>query len=329
MQGYYPLPRSDGKPDKKPVKLPVVCDKQLELPGLKNSAVKPRTPVQKCFDLIEQVFRRSSARVQSRISEIELHTHGYAEPGYKNPESNIIATGNWNSVHDWDKQSQKSINEDKTVCELGGMLEELGAELEWGDEWRECDVCNGLLRTTQDSYGWKHYYWDEFGDGNMICAGCIKKDRKLLRKYLAELEGQSNKADVLDLDLAKLGYTKVNGDFENGWYDGQNDDPKAIAAALRKLGITRFIFSVDSVGQFDVHFTVHVHRSQIKKYNDAKFHEQPLKQVPSPAERMMQALQSVPIATGPGITVTKCQGNGTATSRQLSPQEFVEKGIGA
>ena len=315
MRGYYPLPEGNKE---------VKNGKQLELLGLKNSAPVIKSRVQKAFDLIEQVSKRAGSRVQNRISEIEIHSHGYAEPGYKNPASGVVATGNWNSISTWDNKGQKILAEDHTVNELGTMLEEMGIKLEWSDEWTECCECGKLCRTTGDSYGWKRCYWaDENSDG-AVCVHCIKANKIMAKSYLESFEGECNKAVMLDLDPAKYGYKKVNGDFENGWHDGQDDNPKAIGAALRKLGIEKFIFNISSVGQFDIAFEVYVHKSQIKKFNDAKFHAENLKQFPSPAENMKKALQSVPVAAGPGIVVSQCHGDGAATSRVITPQDFVE-----
>lgn len=297
---------------------------QLELPGFKNSKPAPKTMLQECFDLIETVKKRASARVLNRLEEIELHANGYAEPGYKNPESGIIALGNWNSVKTWDAKGQETTAEDNTPCELGDMLVEKGVELEWSDEWTACEDCGKLCRRTGDSYHWKRCYWEDEDSCGVTCVHCIKANKIMAQSYLESLENDSSKAVTLDLDLEKYGYKKVNGDFENGWHDGQNDDPHAIKKALNNLGITRFVFNIDGVGQFDIGFSAWVHKSQVKKFNQEKFQEQPLKQYPTPAENLSKALQSAPITAGRGITVTECHGDGTSSSRVITPQEFVE-----
>ncbi len=267
---------------------------QLELPGLSGSAPKPKTKIQELFALIEQVSKRASSQGRSRISAIELHAHGYAEPGYKNPESGIIATGNWNTLTHYVEATRTFAVDDASPKELADMLEEQGVDLEWSDEWTECALCGKLVRTSQDSYGWKPCYWVDEADCEVVCVHCLKADASLLERYLESLVGVSSKAVMLDLDLTKHDYTKVNGDFENGWHEGQDDDPKAIAAALAKFGITKFIFKIPSVGQFDVRFEVYVHKSQIKKFNLEKFHAEPRKQYPSPAEVFKKQLQSIP-----------------------------------
>lgn len=201
----------------------------------------------------------------------QLHYEGYAEPGY--PEKELIATGNWNSrterrrvydkpIPDWltvKNPDETYKHTDNTMPRIGAILEKLGVELEWEDEWCACEECSKLFRTEPDSYSWTPSYWAHDGIG-LYCQACVQDDPE---DYLEHLEGNPRAANTL-VDLEVQGYRHVDEEYENGWY-GTEDDPKAIAEKLQKQGINRFIFEIDGVRQFDLSFSVWVHESEYSK----------------------------------------------------------------
>ena len=107
----------------------------------------------------------------NRIEEIQLH-HGYAETGYTQPKCGIIATGNWNDTTKWDKVAGRTVisNLPSRVCAL---LEKVGVEIEWSDEWCACNDCGKLVRGCADSYYWKPSYI--LGDGELKCLECAEE----------------------------------------------------------------------------------------------------------------------------------------------------------
>lgn len=168
------------------------------------------------------------------------------EPGYAKADVKGYLVANWNHV-------------DK---ELGDWLEESGDydSGHWSDEWTGCCECGGLVRTQADSYSWKAYYQND-PDCGIVCGDCLKKD---IPAYLESLEGKSNNGAVLDVDPAQHGYVKVNApgrhqSFESGWHPGQNADPTEMSKTMKLNGVTRFLWFIDSVGQFDIHFSLYIH----------------------------------------------------------------------
>lgn len=229
----------------------------------------------------------------------QLHYDGYAEPGYDDPKSGLIATGNWNpsqrlervwpvDTPDWLKFSNQEGKdklqrvEDYTMSRIGVILGKLGTVLEWEDEWCACSECNKLVRTEPDSYSWTRSYWLQDGIG-LYCQDCVKDDPE---DYLEYLEGNSNAANTLDLNLEEQGYQKIDEEYENGLYGGQCDNPHKIAESLGKLGINRFIFDIDGVNQFDTSFSVWVHKSEYHKFDPDKIESKG----PDPAHAMRDAL---------------------------------------
>jgi len=170
--------------------------------------------------------------------KIQDYADEYGEPGYQN-EGKMILLGNWN-------------NFDKYTLDL---LEEL-YELEWEDEWIVID--NKAYRTSPNSYDWKpSFYMTEDGD--------YLTEEDMDRDTVIELFGITDpdnpmKAIPFDLDLPKLGFTKVNEDsFENGWY-GSRDDPQQIICKVLEEDIEEaynynkvYVFTYSSE-QFRVNF---------------------------------------------------------------------------
>lgn len=187
-----------------------------------------------------------------RMEEIQLH-HGYAEPGYTDPKCGIIATGNWNDITKWDKVTGNTLisNLPSRVCAL---LEKMGVEIEWSDEWCDCNDCGKLIRTSGYSYSWQPSY--VVGDGELRCIECITSD---VEAHLESLEGKSHLCNTLEsIDPGEYGYVKVV-DCETGFHPGQNDNPSKVAAEMRAKGVTRFLFNLDGNSQFDSKWSVWVY----------------------------------------------------------------------
>lgn len=260
---------------------------------------------------------------------IDFHP-GYAEPGYDDPPSGIVALGNWNNRSRWDEETRTFVVLDNTMPRIARILERLGVEIEWHDEWIDCCDCNKLVRTQPDCYSWQKSYHMDGDGGDLLCVECLKRDAA---EYLASLEGSHTQCNTIDaINPEDYGYIRVNEDsFENGFHPGQADSPEKIAAALRRGGIERFLFGLDSVGQFDARFSVYIHLDESLAGARIALHLGDVRMEVSPAEAMEKALrqaseQSAALrASGQdGIIYSTCHGDGTATTRIVSPQEFLE-----
>ena len=155
----------------------------------------------------------------------------YAEPGYEDPRKGILFA-NWNYF----------------PSELEGILERYGFAIEWDDEWSTCDGCDKAVRTSPDSYGWQPS--SLVTEGAILCRDC------LFAEDIETLENQPRRAlNVYGLNPAAYGYTKLEGDFESGWYPGQNDNPETIFTRLSPTH-PRLLFVIDTTGQFDIGFSI-------------------------------------------------------------------------
>jgi hypothetical protein len=107
-------------------------------------------------------------QVRSMLSDLQLHYNGYAEPGYSDPESGIIATGNWNDITNYVDGVRFTISD--IPSRIAKLFEKLGIPIEWSDEWCECTNCGKLVRTQPDFMSWTPSY--TLGDGELICCEC-------------------------------------------------------------------------------------------------------------------------------------------------------------
>jgi hypothetical protein len=107
-------------------------------------------------------------KVRNAIESIQLHYNGYAEPGYSDPASGLIAIGDWNDLTDWHDGQRWSVS--NVPSRIAKLFEKLGIELEWCDEWVECSHCGKLVRCEPDEYYWKPFY--TVGDGELWCHEC-------------------------------------------------------------------------------------------------------------------------------------------------------------
>lgn len=255
-----------------------------------------------------------------RMNEITI-APGYCEPGYN--ERGAVVFGNWNPVCGFDVPREVQAKDPIKV--LADRLEKGGAHLEWSDEWATCSDCGKAFRTSPDSYGWQQSF--AVVNDEMVCAECIKKDPA---DYLESLEGNCKTALTFDLDISKHGYTLLQDKFDHGFHRGQDADPKLIAKELESKGVKRYLFKLDSTGQFDFRFSVWVHDDEIEKAKDADL--SPSKtDGPSVAGAMERGLREASLqsealakeqAEKGGVIVTKVGMDG-ATVKLVSLEDFV------
>ena len=124
--------------------------------------------------------RSGNWSLSNRIEEIQLYQSSapascYAEPGY---DHRLAATGNWNSVSEYNRvlQMRETVPQGNLPKRLLAILEKLGFECEWSDEWTSCEDCSKLIRTQPDSYFWEPSY--VMGDGSCHCEGCAPKEEE-------------------------------------------------------------------------------------------------------------------------------------------------------
>ena len=81
--------------------------------------------------------------------------------------------------------------------------------------------------------------------------------------HLFSLEGDCSKTNsIFDLDDSE--YVLLE-EYERGMHRGQDSDPQLIGNLLTIAGFERWIFNLDSVGQFDAQFSVWLHKEEAER----------------------------------------------------------------
>ena len=132
------------------------------------------------------------------------------------------------------------------------VLEELDIDYGFSDEWGRCDNCGKLVRLEADSAHWvPDFFWDENG---LCCGNCVRQNPE---EYIAWLLEQPVERANTILDgkaLESAGFHKVDGNYENGWYDRHDSPEEILNKAHEEHPEAEFIFSISGVGKFAVQF---------------------------------------------------------------------------
>lgn len=108
----------------------------------------------------------------NRLEAIQFFP-GYAEPGYSDPSSGVIAIGNWNPILETGSPNMKK----DLIIRLDRIFTKLGIELEWSDEWSSCDDCAKLFRTSPDCMSWKPSFHLDLDAGSKLCLECFDEEQ--------------------------------------------------------------------------------------------------------------------------------------------------------
>lgn len=148
-------------------------------------------------------------------------------------------------------------NWNRTPKYVGAYLERHGFACEWSDEWITIHR-NGrteAFRCQPDSHGWRaSFLLNDWTNGEPIAADDIREDST---DYIEEyLLNNATAADCFRVDLAAHGFAKL-ADGENGFHPGQNDKPADMLKAAQSANPgADFVFQIDNIGQFDMHFSI-------------------------------------------------------------------------
>ena len=108
---------------------------------------------------------------RSQVNNVSI-SQGYAEPGYDNQPSGIVALGNWNTVTRFNSAIGRCDEIDDAPSRVAKLLERIGVALEWEDEWAVCDGCLKVVRTEPDCFCWQPSYVQT--NGGFFCKTCSK-----------------------------------------------------------------------------------------------------------------------------------------------------------
>lgn len=143
--------------------------------------------------------------------------------------------------------------------------------VDWSDEYMGCSKCYKAVRCSPDSYGWQaSYVW--VSDCEVVCHECIEEHKDIREDVVTGYVNQDNKAvpywfyDYME-DMGFVCYSpdEYCKQYASGWHEGQTDNPREIAESIEKeLPNHDYMFKVDGVEQFDVHFSVYLRQKEME-----------------------------------------------------------------
>lgn len=202
-----------------------------------------------------EILERELGEITDGYTVMDL-VKGCVEPGYSYDDETVLVMGNWNPKRFPRNDDPPLTEEENFGPRLAEMLDEVGAECEWYDEWVRCEDCFRAFRGQPDSYSWQMYGAFVENAAGYICAEClIENFEDYVQDYVDNPDTAITWAD--ESTLIENGWEKWNGhQYENGWHPGQNDDPRKIYEAIKSENDDlQIIFLIDNVGQFDIRFS--------------------------------------------------------------------------
>jgi len=236
---------------------------------------------QRILEIVADLAKQQcSCYVENIISNIQLHYNGYA-----GDEDNIlIATGDWNEITYYDSITNINIVISNLPARVGDLFEKMGIEVEWEDEWTECCECRRLIRTEPNSYFWSPQF-KYFEDRGYVCHSCLLEDPK---EYLYCLEGNLDESNTFnEIDPADYGYVKFNSGSYCFGYSG-TDDINAIVEYMKYQGVNKYLFSLDSQGQFTHEHSVYIHEDEIHLFQEDPDADEPDEYMQELTEKVMK-----------------------------------------
>ena len=196
-----------------------------------------------------KVLSRLIAYCDDKGLDIDYY-QGISERGY---EDKPILCANWN---------KPKLNR---IQKWGESFFDEEVEFDWDDEWTACSVCYKAIRTQADSYGWTASFMRTEYD--IICHEHYEEYQEDIIDYFKNNTNHAVMPEFYPI-LEKAGFVCYSPDeycqrFETGFHPGQNDDPKKIAKDIEKeLPNYDYIFKIDSVGQFDINWSVYLRKGE-------------------------------------------------------------------
>jgi hypothetical protein len=127
-------------------------------------------------------------------------------------------------------------------------------EIGFSDEYTFCSNCNKIIRTSPTSYGWSPDFW--VGDGFIECGECTRSNPE---NYIGHLVNNTSIANTIlsHKELTEQGFKKLNEEYQNGFHQGMNDNPKEIYNRLKGQH-SEIIFNISENSQFYTTFEVYI-----------------------------------------------------------------------
>lgn len=186
----------------------------------------------------------------------------YGEPGYSKEGHEVVVMGDY-----WCRRAECKGGDlhsfDRHYPRVAAFLSD-HAMLEWHDEWYVDHAYDKCYRVTGDSYSWQSCLLWRDGDepltpddpiGDWI-AECVDNPRRCIPSRVWS-----------EADLAAEGFTEYQCQYQTGWHPGQDADPVAITAEIRRWhgDDVEILFLLTDTGQFDITYCALIRTTTVGK----------------------------------------------------------------
>ena len=214
-----------------------------------NSEEEAKKWIDDACSLKEDVSDEVASKLQALYDEGRV----YFDLAKDKDGDDFLIVDGWEDV----RKIQKALKPDfepKDEYDTSVLDELFDNGYQWGfrDEYSKCDRCGKVIRTEADSYSWvPDFFVTE--DGEIICGDCVRENPK---EYLETLYNNPEKANTIlsAQDLIDNGFEKIDGDYEDGWYDKHDSPEEILNKALEAHPNGVFIFHISGQGQFATQF---------------------------------------------------------------------------
>src|SRR5690606_18920411 len=195
-------------------------------------------------------------KVYDYFNENQLWDDIYVDIATDRNNETYFIFESWNDIESFVKnvKSVLELEEDTKDYEIERILD---GTFVFSDEYTTCNDCNGVIRTSPDSYHWQPNFY--IGDGFIVCGDCFREEMDYQEAYLEDKINNPKSAVnglLSEVDIEHLGFTKIDEEYEDGWYH-VNDNPEVIYNNLKDR-FEEVLFYVNNVEQFRINFIVFV-----------------------------------------------------------------------
>lgn len=132
------------------------------------------------------------------------------------------------------------------------VLIDMGIDYGFSDSFAICSECGEVIETEPDSYSWKpDFFVNDYG---ITCGDCVRDNPGEYIAWLLENPEERANTILSEDELEDAGFTKVEGDYESGWYDRHDSPSEILAKVYEEHPDALFIFNIRSNGQFATQF---------------------------------------------------------------------------
>lgn len=215
-----------------------------------DSEEKAKAWIDQACSLKEDVSDEVASKLQALYDEGNV----YFDLAKDKDGDDFLIVDGWEDV----RKIQKALKPDfepKDEYDTSVLDELFDNGYQWGfrDEYSTCDRCGKVIRTEADSYSWVPDFFVDYDNGEIICGDCVRENPK---EYLETLYNNPEKANTIlsAQDLIDNGFEKIDGDYEDGWYDKHDSPEEILNKALEAHPNGVFIFHISGQGQFATQF---------------------------------------------------------------------------